>query len=271
MILEEETFEKFGYYPSDLAPKSHKKILATCDDCGKIRKIERSAYHPRCKSCAKKGKNNSNWKDAKIKRICKQCGKEFCIFRSQIQYGYGVFCSNKCQDKWRSENLRDAKAPGWKGGKIKRKCIICQKEFEINSSEIKKGNGNYCSYSCSRKAQKMPKHHTKPELIFERICKKYNLPFKYTGDGSFWIHNINPDFIECNGKKVAIEIFGDWWHSPLLNWRLTERSTLPYRKKSLKKYSWELIVLWGSDLKREDAEQFVLLELSKYTFLPSFQ
>lgn len=28
MILEEETFEKFGYYPKDIKPQSHKKVLA---------------------------------------------------------------------------------------------------------------------------------------------------------------------------------------------------------------------------------------------------
>ena len=70
----------------------------------------------------------------------------------------------------------------------------------------------------ARKLQKhFPKHHTKPEVIFEEICKKYNLSFKYTGDGSFWIGknpSINPDFVECNGKKIAVEIFS-YWHDPL--------------------------------------------------------
>ena len=115
----------------------------------------------------------------------------------------------------------------------------------------------------ARKHRKIPTHHTKPEVIFEQICKKHNLPFKYTGDGSFWIKNINPDFVECNGKKIAIEIFGDYWHSPLLNYRLKEDRTLSYRKKTLKKYGWKLIVFWESDLKRVDAEQFILNEIQK--------
>ena len=116
----------------------------------------------------------------------------------------------------------------------------------------------------ARKHRIFPKHHTKPELIFEEICKRRNLPFKYTGNGDFWIENINPDFIECNGKKIAIEVFGDYWHSPLLNSKLGERSTLTYRKRMLKKYGWKLIVFWETDLKREDAEQFVSSELKKH-------
>ena len=54
MILEEETFEKFGYYPSDWALGSHKRILVVCDKCGKIREIRKAAYTNFCLSCAKK-------------------------------------------------------------------------------------------------------------------------------------------------------------------------------------------------------------------------
>lgn len=116
----------------------------------------------------------------------------------------------------------------------------------------------------ARKHQKIPTHHTKPELIYEEICKKDHLPFRYTGDGSFWIGNINPDFVETNGKKIVVEIFGDYWHSPLLNWKLKEKGTLAYRKRILKEYGWKLIVFWETDLKREDAELFVLRELKKH-------
>lgn len=62
MILEEETFEKFGYYPSELPPYSHRPVLATCDDCGKVRKIRLIHYSPRCKRCADK-KRGDTWKN----------------------------------------------------------------------------------------------------------------------------------------------------------------------------------------------------------------
>ena len=45
------------------------------------------------------------------------------------------------------------------------------------------------------------------EQKFIRIINKFNLPYKFVGNGSFWIENMNPDFIECNGKKIAIEVF----------------------------------------------------------------
>ena len=122
----------------------------------------------------------------------------------------------------------------------------------------------------ARKHQVFPRHRTKPERIFEDICKKNNLPFKYTGDGSFWIGknpSVNPDFVECNGKKIAVEIFS-YWHNPLKrHCKVPHSQTYEGRKKILKKYGWKLTVFWQEDLEREDAEQFILSELQKYKVL----
>lgn len=253
MILEEETYKKFGYYPSDLKPKSNKKILVACDGCGKVRMITRKNYRSLCFSCARKGKcsgeKNIRWKGGKIKCVCQYCGNVFETHNAWIKKGGGIFCNNKCKYKWRSENIREEKHPRY------------------GKHHTKETKRKLCK---ARKHRKFPTYHTKPELIFEAICKKSNLPFKYTGNGSFWIQNINLDFIDVNGKKIVVEIFGDYWHSPLLKKDIPYNQTYEGRKKILKKYGWKLIVFWESDLKRKDAEQFVLLELSKYAFLPSF-
>lgn len=118
----------------------------------------------------------------------------------------------------------------------------------------------------ARKRQKsFPTHHTKPELVFEEICKKYNLPFKYTGDSAFWIGKgkdiVNPDFIHLT-KKMVIEIFS-WHHDQLNNRHVKPKGRYEDRKKILKKYGYKMIVFWQGDLEREDAEQFVLSVLKK--------
>lgn len=61
MILEQETFDAYGYYPSKLTHGTRKPILAACDECGKIRKIRNRGYRNLCPSCAHKGKNNPNY------------------------------------------------------------------------------------------------------------------------------------------------------------------------------------------------------------------
>lgn len=241
------------------------KVKRICKYCGKeFEKYPSDIKQGRGKFCSQIcqgkwrsenliNKDNPTWKGGKVKQICPQCGKGFFIFPSRIKSNITNYCSRLCVIKSRMG----------KGKKIKRMCQICGKEFEVFPSIIKKGGGKYCSNSCTRKARKFPTHHTKPELIFEAICKKHNLPFKYTGDGSFWIKNINPDFVECNGKKTAVEIFGDYWHSPLLNRNLREKATLSYRKRILKKYGWKLIVFWETDLKRPDAEHFILSQIKE--------
>lgn len=61
MILEEETFKKFGYYPKDLKPKSGRRILAKCDECGKIRDVFRYGYCNRCHQCGLKDKKRREY------------------------------------------------------------------------------------------------------------------------------------------------------------------------------------------------------------------
>jgi len=36
--------------------------------------------------------------------------------------------------------------------------------------------------------------------------------WKYVGNGYTWINGKNPDFLNINGKKMLIELFGDYWH-----------------------------------------------------------
>ena len=280
------------------------KIKRICEVCGKEFEVSEAVLKQRIvKFCSREcyyiylRAGNSHLKKERIKRICKECGREFEVKASRLKTGRGRFCSRKCKYEWLSKFFKGKNSPCWKP-KIKCICEYCKKEFEVIPSRIEGGNGKFCSRVCKDKWQSenmqeeknhffgkshtvktiqkirearmkqkaFPKHHTNPELIFEEICKKNNLPFHFVGDGSLWIgkkKSLNPDFCELNGKKIVIEIFGDYWHSPLLNYKLKEERTLNYRKQYYRRYKWQPIFLWESDLKRSDAEQFVLNTLQK--------
>ena len=288
MILEEETFKEFGYYPSDLKPKSSKKILAACDGCGKIREICKYSCPDFCISCAQKGERNHAYgkhlsketrekiskanKGRKHNELTKQkIGKAHKgkyvseeTKRKMSEATKGMHHSRETKKKI-SETQIGEKSHNF--GKTFTKEHI-QKLSEATKKYFKNNPLGLERLRKMRKHQKFPQHHTKPELIFENICKQNNLDFHYVGDGSLWIgkkgeKQLNPDFIEANGKKIIVEVFGDYWHSPLLNRNMKEYGTFEYRKEHYKQFGWKSIFLWESDLKRKDAGEFVLNLLKK--------
>ena len=231
MILEKETYEKFGYYPGDLKPHTKKRIVVKCDDCGRIRDLRKEAYRPFCRSCAQKKVNRSRE------------GKNNSMFGKHHSAAAKEKMRNKIKGKFKG-----TKHP-----------MFGKHHTEEAKSKMR----------AVRKKQKFPTHHTRPELIFEEICERNNLDFHYVGDGQLWIgkkgkKQLNPDFIEANGKKICVEIMGAWWHSRLLNQKVREDALLPFREKHYKKFKWIPIFIWDTDLLREDAEQFVLNLLKDY-------
>ena len=112
----------------------------------------------------------------------------------------------------------------------------------------------------ARKHQKFPTSYTKIECIFWDISKKNNIPSEYTGDSKIWIGRVNPDFV-IRDKNIAIFVNGDYWHSPLIRPTLTYTQRVEVQIKECKRHKWKAVIIWGTDLLREDAEAFVLAVL----------
>jgi G:T-mismatch repair DNA endonuclease (very short patch repair protein) len=93
---------------------------------------------------------------------------------------------------------------------------------------------------------------TAPEVKFAQICLRHNLPYKYVGDGKFWVEGVNPDFVESNGRKIAVEIYGDYWHKLPNQINKDEK-----RIAILNKYGWKLFVLWEHELKELPEDEIV--------------
>ena len=123
MILEEETFEKFGYYPRDLKPKSNKRILVTCDKCNRIREIKKEDYRNLCKFCVNKGKHRS--KETKKKMREAAMGKK--------NHMYGKSHTEETKQKMRDNHadFKGKKSGTWKGGlSFEPYCILFNDEFK---------------------------------------------------------------------------------------------------------------------------------------------
>lgn len=91
---------------------------------------------------------------------------------------------------------------------------------------------------------------TRPERQLMKIIEEYNLPYKYVGDGSFIIEGFNPDFINTNGEKHIIEVFGRVWHDTLVrDWSRTELG----RIMTYNSYGYRTLVIWDDEMNNEDA------------------
>lgn len=93
--------------------------------------------------------------------------------------------------------------------------------------------------------------HIRPTQLERKvmeIIKDKNLSFRYTGDWSFLIGRLNPDFVATNGEKVVLEVFGNYWHNPDSKLDIPYEKTEEGRKKVLAKYGWKCIVIWEHEV-----------------------
>lgn len=73
--------------------------------------------------------------------------------------------------------------------------------------------------------------------------------YKYVGDFSFMIETKNPDFININGKKKIIELFGDYWH---------KGDDGKKRAAIFKKYGYDTLIIWEHELKDENLKNKII-------------
>lgn len=92
---------------------------------------------------------------------------------------------------------------------------------------------------------------TKIERKFQNIVSKYNLPYKYVGDGYTWIVGRCPDFLNINGEKTVVEIFSRWWHDPSVNQRIKPQHTEEATLRHYQQYGFDCIIIWERELKDE--------------------
>ncbi|MFW6126438.1 MAG: hypothetical protein ACOC58_04965 [Chloroflexota bacterium] len=181
----------------------------------------------------------------------------------------------ECKAEWQRHQI-GSKNPNWNPeAHVTRHCIVCGQEFTIKAKQLKlPGGGKFCSRECfgqtrrlkwlwnnpnlSTKSQKKQAAHRedpeyrerhmqatlrallkRPTSLEQRLIKffdDHDLPFRYVGDGSLLIGYKNPDFINTDGRKLAIEVSNAFFHKDKPNWAVE-------RKHHFAKYGWDCIVL----------------------------
>lgn len=86
------------------------------------------------------------------------------------------------------------------------------------------------------------KKPNKPEQHLITLIEANHLPFKYVGDGEFILGSRCPDFLNTNGKKQLIELFGTYWH-PIFD--------VAERTEHFRNYGFSLLTIWEDELADE--------------------
>lgn len=87
----------------------------------------------------------------------------------------------------------------------------------------------------------LSKRPTRPEQRLLTLIGNEGLPFKYVGDGQFILGGKCPDFLNTNGKKQLIELFGVHWHGIF---------DVAERTEHFRQYGFDTLVIWEDELEK---------------------
>lgn len=91
------------------------------------------------------------------------------------------------------------------------------------------------------------------EIELNNILKeKFPNEYKYVGDFKFWIDGKNPDFINVNGQKKIIELFGTYFH------KIIKEDDSQKRINHFKKYGYDTLIIWSPELQKQNREKLIL-------------
>jgi len=251
----------------------------------------------RCRSCAgkihskrMKGEGNSNHKGGRTLK------KYYCIeldCHNEISYPNWLYGNKRCQScavkylhklgilntkgknngmtgKHHDESTRRKMNISHGGdGRFKHErlphCQECGKELgdcrseRCNSCKVKEQHrNNVFNY------KKTP---NKPEKLLRKLLNEF-LPseYKFVGNNKIVIDTFNPDFVNCNGQKKIIELFGCYWHKCSQCGFGNERTLDKKRLGVYKKFGYKTLIVWEHELKNLDKVKDKILKFNKSNY-----
>lgn len=117
----------------------------------------------------------------------------------------------------------------------------------------------FCSKSCanhywgSKKNKESLQSPNKPEIALDSLLQA-NFPSEYLFNGNYSqgviLGGLVPDFINVNGRKSVIELFGDYWHDKKGNipWKSTEFG----RQAVFSQLGYKSLIIWEQELKEPE-------------------
>jgi G:T-mismatch repair DNA endonuclease (very short patch repair protein) len=118
-------------------------------------------------------------------------------------------------------------------------------------SEAHKRRGTPTDAERAKMLQGSIKRPTKPERQMDNLLQcHFPNEWRYTGNGEIIIAGLNPDFININGRKEIIEVFGEAFHDPEHSFmKVPYRAQEEGRRAIYDSYGFKMLVVWASELR----------------------
>lgn len=283
MILEEKTFKKFGYHSYDLTLQSEKKIIVSCEECGETREVGKRNHRIHCKSCAASIRNKKRWSNPKYRERLSNIHKaryetqeEHEKTSEAVKNAYDIIphyrekISVAVKEIWDNpksrEKMVDGQKKNWKTPKRRKnhsdgqkKRFADPKEREKVSSTMKK-HFEDPDFVKDFMANRNIKPNKLEQFVDNVLQKHFPDEWKFNGDGSCGVvlNGLIPDFINVNGEKKVIEVFGEAFHNPEkafmeVTWKRQEFG----RKAVFAQLGFNCVVLWGEEIKKYGEEYII--------------
>lgn len=123
----------------------------------------------------------------------------------------------------------------------------------ISLTRIRRGLSKGDNNPMAKEAN-VARYFAKPEkAVWDMLDKYCPGAFRYNGDFSqkVMLNGLIPDFVNVNGRKVVIEVFGDYFHNPKY-FKLKRNRTEVGRIEAFAEVGWDCVVIWESELKEPE-------------------
>lgn len=171
---------------------------------------------------------------------------------SKSKIGRWVGENSPSYGKPKSEETKRKLSEALKGRLSPNKGIPCSEEAKKKVSRANKLNWSNPEFV--KRMYKLRSEKPKPNKVEKKLRQLLNKiqphDWKYNGDFSqgISIGGKIPDFVNVNGKKAVIELFGQYWHSPLFNQNVPQHRTYDATIKHYKKYGFDCLIIWDEEL-----------------------
>lgn len=190
--------------------------------------------------------------------------KKFCSRRCA---SLGRKCSEKTINLMRANSKRNWSNPKYREKTIRAATVAINKKEarERKSMSLKRFWSVKENKECQLKAifSGCNQRPNNVELVLVKLLDKIlHGMYKYTGNGSFIVGGLLPDFVNINGQKKLIEMFGDYWHG-------TERTGVSNEQHCKERiahfaeYGYQTLIIWEHELNNLDDVRDKIIEFNR--------